>query len=80
MKVWSCKIGEIDAKKLPSGSDLPMRRAVAIAYKEITGEDPEFIFSGWGAELTEPERAVVEDREPSDEYRVEWHAREAGAI
>lgn len=62
MKIWQCKIGEVDASKLPSGADLPMRKAIARAYKEITGEDPQFIFSGWGAELTEDERAVVEDR------------------
>lgn len=80
MKIWSCKIGEVDAAKLPAGSDLPMRRAVAQAYREITGEDPTFIFSGWGAELTEPERAVAEDREPSDEHRVKWHAKETGAF
>jgi hypothetical protein len=61
-KIWSCKIGE--TASVPSGADLPMREAVARAYEEITGESPVFIFSGWGAELTEPERAVVENREP----------------
>lgn len=62
MKIWQCKIGEVGAAKLPSGADFPMRQAVAEAYKRITGEDCDFIFSGWGAELTESERAVVEDR------------------
>lgn len=61
--IWHCKIGETDAL-LPNGADAPMRRAVARAYRELTGVDPEFIFSGWGQELTESERAVVEDREP----------------
>jgi hypothetical protein len=64
VKIWSCKIGEVDASKLPSGADLPMRQAVARAYRELTGEEPEFLFSGWGAELDECERAVVENRLP----------------
>lgn len=64
MKIWSCKIGEVDAALLPKGSDFPMRQAVARAYKEITGIEPNFIFSGWAAELEECERAVVENREP----------------
>lgn len=62
MKIWYCKIGEVGS--VPMGSDAPMRTAIRRAYKEITGEEPEFIFSGWGAELTEPERAVVENRPP----------------
>lgn len=61
---WGCKIGEVDRTKLPSGSDSPMREAVTRAYRELTGEEPQFIFSGWGTELDEPERAVVEDRMP----------------
>src|SRR5262245_22494420 len=63
-KIWSCKIGEVDQTDLPDGMDNPMRRAVAAQYRAITGREPEFIFSGWGAELTEPERAVVENRLP----------------
>jgi hypothetical protein len=68
VKIWDCKIGEVDA--IGSGMDLPMRAAVAKAYHEITGEEPDFIFSGWGGQLTEPERAVVENREPRDEARL----------
>ena len=64
MKIWKCKIGECDVALLPDGADAPMRAAVRRAYKEITGQEPTFLFSGWGAELTEPERAVVENREP----------------
>lgn len=64
-KIWSCKIGE--AIPLTKGADLPMREAVARAYEEITGMEPVFIFSGWGAELTESERAVVEDRPPRED-------------
>jgi len=63
---WYCKIGETPRSLLPSGSDLPMREAISRAYREITGREPVFLFSGWGAELTEPERAVVEDRPPRD--------------
>ena len=62
--IWQCKIGEHDGSRLGGGMDLPMREAVRRAYKEITGEEPDFIFSGWSAKLTEPERAVVENRLP----------------
>lgn len=63
-KIWYCKIGEVAS--VPHGSDFPMRRAVEKAYQEITGETPIFIFSGWAAQLSEAERAVVEDRMPRD--------------
>lgn len=69
-KTWGCKIGETDAARLPSGADAPMRRAVEHAYEELTGEPPEFVFSGWGEELTEAERAVVEDREPDPDRTI----------
>ena len=49
---------------LPDWSDRLMREAVVRAYVEITGQEPHFIFSGWGGELTEAERAVVEKRKP----------------
>lgn len=67
-EIWFCKIGETVAS-LPHGADFPMRRAIEAAYREITGEAPAFIFSGWGGELTESERAVVENRlpRPADE-------------
>lgn len=65
MKVWTCKIGGVAEELLPPGADWPMRQAVGRAYREITGTDPEFCFSGWGGELTEPELAVVEDRLPN---------------
>ena len=44
---------------LPMGSDSPMRRAIIDAYVRLTGKEPEFCFSGWGAELTEIERRVA---------------------
>ncbi len=60
--IWSCKIG--GPAHIGQGADLPMRAAVERAYRAITGQEPEFIFSGWGDSLTDNERAVVEDREP----------------
>lgn len=62
VKTWYCKIGEAEVLQHPG--DEIMRKAVTEAYKRVTGEEPVFIFSGWGAELTEAERAVVEDRLP----------------
>jgi hypothetical protein len=62
MKIWECKIGEV--ANIQNGADGPMRDAVYAAYCELTGQAPDFIFSGWGAELTEGERAVVENRLP----------------
>jgi len=56
-RIWECKIG--NANTVPPGADQPMREAVYRAYLSITGKDPEFIFSGWGAELTEGETEVV---------------------
>jgi hypothetical protein len=58
MKIWECKIGEVEG--IPYGADFPMRRAVEEAYKRITGQAPDFIFSGWGAELTDMERQIVD--------------------
>lgn len=61
-KIWFCKIGAAEDSSLPMGADFPMRLAVAKAYKELTGETADFLFSGWGGELTEHELAIVEDR------------------
>jgi hypothetical protein len=62
-RIWECKIGG-PVQHLPEGSGGPMRRAVGEAFRRITGTEPEFCFSGWGGELTEGERAVVENRLP----------------
>jgi hypothetical protein len=59
--IWECKIGEVAGSKAAVGADFPMREAVRRAYKEITGEEPRFIFSGWGGKLTATEREVVEN-------------------
>lgn len=60
--IWECKIGISPGTsvKLPGGADYPMRMAVEKAFKEITGLDAEFCFSGWGAELTDAEKRVID--------------------
>lgn len=67
-QVWFCKIGG-PTTELPRGADAPMRDAIGAAYKKLTGQRDEFLFSGWGGELTEGELAVVESREPVYEPR-----------
>ena len=62
--IWGCKIGV--AEDLPDGSDLPMREAVAEAFRKITGCEPKFLFSGWSTELTDGERDVVENTWDAD--------------
>lgn len=63
---WSCRIGEIPRDKLGGGLDAPMRDAVERAYREVTGEEPKFVFSGWGGGLSPGERAVVEEDDHAD--------------
>ncbi len=62
MPLWSCRIGEVEEDTLVLGADAPMREAVRKAYVELTGKEPKFIFSGWGEELSDVERDVVEGR------------------
>jgi hypothetical protein len=57
MEVWTCKIG--GHADVPSGGDFPMRQAIKKAYRELTGKDCEFLFSGWGGSLTEIEAEVI---------------------
>ena len=56
-KIWECKIGAVDS--LPEGSDLPLRQAVQAAYKELTGRDELFCFSGWGGKLDKIEEGIL---------------------
>lgn len=68
---WVCKIGTTKGHvRLPDGADGPMRAVLKGAFKHMTGLDAEFCFSGWGGELTESERLIVEDRvsEIGDHY------------
>ena len=59
--VWECKIGLTKEKmaKLPRGSDSPMREAVEQMFRNITGQDADFCFSGWGAELDDAQQWVI---------------------
>lgn len=66
MKIWSCKIGDTPNDSLPAGADQPMRRAVEKAYKELTGREPRFLFSGWGDELTEDEKQALDSEKCSE--------------
>lgn len=58
---WECKVGIAPGTPvtLPGGGDLPMRNAVEAAFLQVTGQEPEYCFSGWGAELTEGEKEVL---------------------
>lgn len=76
-KIWHCKIGEVDVQHLPDGSDLPMRIAIVTAYRQITGREPQFLFSGWGSELKETERAVVDNRLPDPDVIAAEYAASA---
>jgi hypothetical protein len=62
---WACKIGTREGVGVPRGADAPMRNAIEKAFRDVTGVDAEFCFSGWSATLTEPEMAVVENRLPA---------------
>lgn len=79
--IWTCTIGrrDLDSASFPPGSDGPMRDAVTWAFRELTGRDDEFIFSGWGQNyLPENRAAVVDGRNgPNDEHYAAWcEARE----
>lgn len=65
MRVWYCKIGFAAGEVLPPGADSPMREAVETRFFEVVGHHPSFTFSGWNAQLTEGELAVIENRMPS---------------
>ena len=77
-KIWSCKIGPAPISKVPNGADLPMREAVEAMFHGLTGVRAQFNFSGWGAELTESELAVIEDRPPSADHHRLWNLQQTG--
>lgn len=58
-EAWQCKIGNVAGVEVPKGGDSPMREAVRRAFIEVTGEEPEAIFSGWGATFTPEQKAVI---------------------
>lgn len=81
MKIWECTIGECEESALRTthpngGADSPMRDAIRSAYIAVTGQEPQFIFSGWGAHLTRSQREVV-DNVPGDECLAMHRVREA---
>ncbi len=61
-QVWQCKIVVPKGAKLPKGFDFPPRRA-AINTVTDHGIDVLSCFSGWAAELTEGELAIVRQDE-----------------
>ena len=58
MKIWRCKIGDVENSLLADGADEPMREAVIKAYKKLTGRTHEFCLSGWGSQLSTDERTA----------------------
>lgn len=59
--MWTCKVGVLYGIELPCAADSPMREAIAKAFLELTGEEPDFIFSGWSGRLNPIELAIVKD-------------------
>jgi len=77
--IWSCQIGgSFPHGALPPEADLPMRAAVVAAYEALTGQRDGYIFSGWGGQLDESHRAVVEHREPLYES-TDWATLKSAA-
>lgn len=66
--IWSCRIGlrPTVTAKLAAGADRDMRHAVAAAFKKVTNQEADFIFSGWGDGLSDDERSVVEEEMDRD--------------
>lgn len=64
MKIWACKIGEVSEGDLADGADAPMRQAVQKAFKELTGTDDLFCFSGWAGKLDAYESELVKGSPP----------------
>ena len=63
MYIWGCRIGaELDWETLPREAEETMRQAVMKAFRELTGENPYFCFSGWGAELDPRQQRLIDRR------------------
>ena len=58
-KVWECRLVVPENTVLPDGFDLPLRVAV-VRVLEIYDMDIVALFSGWGYEVTDVERRVIE--------------------
>ncbi len=57
---WTCTVGPTDRGKLTVAADSPMREAIRRAFLEITGHEPEFLFSGWGQPPSESEQEYID--------------------
>lgn len=60
--VWECAIGGRKPIIIPPGGDLPMRNAVEAAFREVTGQDAEWTYSGWGRKFTEKAMKLAPQR------------------
>ena len=66
-RIWTCTIGG-PVGDLPRQPDFTMRRAVFDAFRNLTGVDAEYCFSGWGrGALSRVERAIVDNDPTVDE-------------
>jgi len=63
--IWECKIGNAPDEWVGhsggAGHDRDMRKAVEEAFIRITGKEPDFIFSGWGAQLDDVEQEIIDE-------------------
>lgn len=73
---WWCRVGPIDRSKVPWGGDLPMRQSVASAFRELVGEYPVVVSSGWGMDQQEAD-AVAEVHHEHFERRMRDRAAES---
>ena len=60
-RVWTCKLVIDDGQPMPMGFDGPPRDA-AVRAVERAGFEVVSMFSGWGGQLTEIERKIVDER------------------
>ncbi len=74
---WTCTVGPTDRGKLTVAADSPMREAIRRAFLEITGHEPEFLFSGWGQPPSESEQEYIDSHKRRDRRngRLEGQAR-----
>lgn len=59
---FDLKIGVRGFAEVPDGGDYPMRQALQAAFKTVTGEWGDFLYSGWNASLTENELKQLESQ------------------
>lgn len=59
--VWECAVGGRSPVIVPNGGDFPMRQAVEKAFFDLTGQNPEMCYSGWGRKFTDKVSPAVQD-------------------